>query len=54
MRCAKVISSLNPVADVVGVPATIRERKFEVTGGSAAATGQGSKALGVGPVGGSG
>ena len=54
MHCAKVISSLNPIADVVGVPATIRGGKFEVNGGSAAATGQGSQALGVGPVGGGG
>ena len=54
MHCAKVISSLNPIADVVGVPATIRGGKFEVNGGSAAATGQGSQALRVGPVRGGG
>ena len=53
MCCAKVISLLSPIADVAGVPATGRGGKFEVNGGSTAATGQGSKVPGVGPVRGS-
>ena len=54
MHCAKVASPLCPVVDVMGAPATIKGGRFVTNGGSAAMTGQCSKALGVGPVGGSG